>query len=396
MKKIKLFSFVILVVGSLYWLVNIYTIPYTISLVFDDVISNDAIRSTLNFSFYQGVKYRDQNVWRVKFGELKYDEIDDTSSDSRNNEPYFPYSNISNPFSYEFEQFEISDTLTVDFPVELEPAGLGTRWVYAYPKKINTKLFYEFETDLTLPIENNEVVCAAKIKNNQEAPVNFNDCYGDEYMLWLQNRRESAKVVYAETENYIYWSLSGTDGLEGMNHIYVCVKGRFDKSVAISSWDNQEKTVVNVAVKNDKIILICTDRFEEYDKDGQFINSHVFNLLDGLPSAEIKDDELIIKYYNATDPSIYYNNQRYFNAQAVQSIDLGTNIVYDYNLIQLRDMKYKDSVMFKKGRVYLLINEENAIRIEVYEDYEKIYEGMIHYDDNNFVKGMVFSNVRWR
>lgn len=396
MKKIKLFSFVILVVGSLYWLVNIYTIPYTISLVFDDVISNDAIRSTLNFSFYQGVKYRDQNVWRVKFGELKYDEIDDTSSDSRNNEPYFPYSNISNPFSYEFEQFEISDTLTVDFPVELEPAGLGTRWVYAYPKKINTKLFYEFETDLTLPIENNEVVCVANVKEYQEDPANFSDCKSEDKIFWLHSKTESVKIVMTESENYIYWVLSNTEGFEGKNHLYKCEKGRFDESTIISSWDNQEKTVINLVFENDKLYLISTDRVDEYNKAGNLVKSFAYTPLDGKFVAEIKHHELILKYFKEEDFPYNYGPVDDINIQAVQSIDLDKHIVYDYNLIPLRDMKIKDSVMFKKGRVYLLINEENAIRIEVYEDYEKIYEGMIRYDDHNFVKGMVFSNLRWR
>lgn len=395
MKKIKLFSFVILVVGSLYWLVNIYSIPSVFTVFFDDVIKNDAIRSELNFSFTHGMEHREQKDWYVHNGEVRIGSIDEEVLNTTL-KPYYPYSNLAYPFFYDFSDFTVSNTLDVDFPVELEPAGMGTHWVYGYPKQVNFSLFNEFETDLTLPIENNEIVCAAKIKNNHEVPMNFNDCYGEAYKFWLQNRKEWTNIVFAETENFIYWSLSGTDGFEGTNHLYKCEKGRFDKSVEISSWDNQEKTVVAVTVDNNKIVLICTDRIEEYNQEGKLINSYIFTLLDGLPIAEIKDRELFIKYYNAKDYPTYYNYESNFEIQSIQSVDLDTQSVYDYNLIPIKDIKSNVAVQYKKGRIYLLINEENAIRIEVYEDYEKIYEGMIHYDDNNFVKGMTFSNLRWR
>lgn len=395
MKKIKLFTFVILVFGSLYWLVNMYSIPSVFTVFFDDVIKNDAIRSELNFSFTHGMEHGEQKDWYVRNGEVRIGSIDEEEFDTTL-KPYFPYSNLAYPFFYDFSDFNISDSLNVDFSIELEPAGMGTHWVYAYPKKVNFSLFNELETDLTLPIENNEIVCVAKIKNDQEVPVNYNDCHGEVYKFWLQNRIELANIVYAQTENFIYWTLSGTDDFEGTNHLYKCEKGRFDKSVEISSWDNQEKTVVDVAVENDKIILICTDRIEEYDKEGRFINSFIFTPLDGLPIAEMKDDELIIKYYNAKDRPTYYNYRSMFDMQAIQSVDLNTYIVYDYNLMPIRDIKSNVAVQYKKGRIYLLINEENTIRIEVYNDYEKVYEGIIHHDDSRFVKGMNYTNVMWR
>lgn len=394
MKKIKLFTFVILVFGSLYWLVNMYSIPSVFTVFFDDVIKNDAIRSELNFSFTHGMEHGEQKDWYVRNGEVRIGSIDEEEFDT-SLKPYFPYSNLAYPLFYDFSNFIVSDNLDVDFPVELEPTGMGTHWVYAYPKQVNFSLFNEFETDLTLPIENNEIVCVAKIKNNQEVPTDFNDCHGEAYKFWLQNRTERANIVFAETENYIYWSLSGTDGFEGVNHLYKCEKGRFDKSVEISSWDNKEKTVVNVTVDNNKIVLICTDRIEEYDKEGRFINSYIFTLLDGLSIAEMKDDELIIKYYNAKDYPTYYNYSSMFDIQAIQSVDLDTNIVYDYNLIPIRDIKSNVAVQYKKGRIYLLINEENAICIEVYEDFEKVYEGIICHDET-IVKGMKFTNVMWR
>lgn len=394
MKKIKLFTFVILVFGSLYWLVNMYSIPSVFTVIFEDVIKNDAIRSELNFSFTHGMEHGEQKDWHVHNGEVRIGSVDEEEFELTNR-PYFPYSNLAYPLFYDFSNFIISDNLDVDFSVELEPAGMGTHWVYAYPKQVNFSLFNEFETDLTLPIENNEIVCVAKIKNDQEIPTDFNNCYGEEYKFWLQNREERTNIVFAETEDFIYWSLSDTDGFEGVNHLYKCEKGRFDKSVEISSWDNQEKTVVNVTVDNNKIVIICTDRIEEYDKEGRFINSYIFTLLDGLPIAEMKDDELIIKYYNAKDYSTYYNYSSMFDIQAIQSVDLDTNIVYDYNLMPIRDIKSNVAVQYKKGRIFLLINEENTIRIEVYEDFEKVYEGIICHDET-IVKGMKFTNVMWR
>lgn len=394
MKRIKLFTFVILVVGSLYWLVNMYSIPSEFTVIFDDVIQNDTIRSELNFSFTHGMEHKEQKDWNVRNGEVRMGSVDKEGFKATP-KPYFPYSNLAYPLSYDFSDFIISDTLDVDFPVELEPAGMGTHWVYAYPKQVNFSLFNEIETDLTLSIENNEIVCPAKIKNNQEIPTDFNNCYGETYKFWLQNREERANIVFAETENNIYWSLSGTDGFEGTNHLYKCEKGRFDKSIAIVSWDNQEKTVAAVTVDNNKIVLICTDRIEEYDQEGKLINSYIFTLLDGLPIAEIKDHELFIKYYNAKDYPTYYNYESNFEIQAIQSVDLDTQRVYDYNLIPIRDIKSNVAVQYKKGRIYLLINEENAIRIEVYEDYEKVYEGIIRHDET-IVKGMKFTNVMWR
>lgn len=394
MKRIKLFTFVILVVGSLYWLVNMYSIPSEFTVIFDDVIKNETIRSELNFSFTFGMEHREQKDWNVRNGEVRMGSVDEEAFDTTP-KPYFPYSNLAYPLSYDFSDFIISDTLDVDFPVELEPAGMGTHWVYAYPKQVNFSLFNEIETDLTLSIENNEIVCPAKIKNNQEIPTDFNNCYGETYKFWLQNREERTNIVFAETENFIYWSLSGTDGFEGTNHLYKCEKGRFDKSIAIVSWDNQEKTVAAVTVDNNKIVLICTDRIEEYDQEGKLINSYIFTLLDGLPIAEIKDHELFIKYYNAKDYPTYYNYESNFEIQAIQSVDLDTQRVYDYNLIPIRDIKSNVAVQYKKGRIYLLINEENAIRIEVYEDYEKVYEGIIRHDET-IVKGMKFTNVMWR
>lgn len=394
MKKIKLFIFVILVFGCLYWLVNMYSIPSEFTVIFDDVIPNDTIRSELNFSFSHGMEHREQKDWNVRNGEVRIGSVDEEKLDTTP-KPYFPYSNLAYPFFYDFSDFIISGTLDVNFSVELEPAGMGTHWVYAYPKQVNFSLFNEFDTDLMLPIENNEIVCVAKIKNNQEVPTDFNDCHGEAYKFWLQNREERANIVFAETENYIYWSLSGTDGFTGVNHLYKCEKGRFDKSVEISSWDNQEKTVVTVAYENDKIVLICLDRIEEYDKEGRFINSYLFTPHEGLPIVEIKDRELIIKYYNAKDYPTYDNYEGNFEIQSIQSVDLDTNIVYDFNLIPIRDIKSNVAVQYKKGRVYLLINEGNAIRIEVYEDYEKVYEGII-YNNESIVKGMKFTNVMWR
>lgn len=394
MKKIKLITFVILVFGSLYWLVNMYSIPSEFTVIFDDVIQNETIRSELNFSFTFGMEHREQKDWNVRNGEVRVGSINEEELDTTP-KPYFPYSNLAYPLSYDFSDFIISDTLDVDFSVELEPAGMGTHWVYAYPKQVNFSLFNEFETDLTLPIENNEIVCVAKIKNNQEVPTDFNDCRGEAYEFWLQNRSDRTNIVFAETENNIYWSLSGTDGFEGTNHLYKCEKGRFDKSVEISSWDNQDKTVVTVAYENDNIVLICLDQIEEYDKEGRFINGYIFTPHEGLPIAEIKDRELIIKYYNAKDYPTYYNYEDDFEIQAIQSVDLDTQTVYDYNLIPIRDIKSNVAVQYKKGRIYLLINEENAIRIEVYEDYEKIYEGIVRHDET-IVKGMQFTNAMWR
>ncbi len=386
MKKLKLCLFVIIVTGSLFYLLNLYSVNPQTDLILKDVLPNDTIRSQLNFSFTQEFADLESNSWQVTAGELSIGKPKDQQEAFNEQNPFYPYSNVLHPYSIsDFEDFTTSKTLSVNFRISVAEAAANTERIYVYPKIIKGQLFREIAIDLTVPIPEKQFVCIADIKAGEALPETFEECeVSPEFAGVINTLQGDISISHAAIGQTRYWSLSNTKGMNGENHLYQSPVGRFDQPTILASWDNREKQVLSLVTTPERILLICEDRIDEYDVQGTLINSYAYQAPTDTVISQWTENQLLLSYYNQFD-----------ELQAVQSFDLPTQKLYTYELGAYAKQAWNHFFAYKNGCVYLLKNNADSIQIEVYDGYEKIYEGMIEARTFNY-KGMTFANCEWR
>lgn len=386
MKKLKLCLFVLIVVSGLFYFLNLYSVNPQTNLILKDVLPNDAIRSQLNFSFTQEFANLESTAWQVTAGELKVSKPMNQQEAFYKQNPFYPYSNIVHPYSISgFEDFTTSKVLSVNFKIRLDEAAANTQRIYAYPKIIKGQLFKEIAIDLTVPIPEKQFVCIADIKAGQAIPETFEDCsVSPEFAGVINTLQDDISIIHATINQTRYWSLSKTKGMTGENHLYQSSVGRFDQPTILASWDNREKQVLSLVTTPDRILLICEDRIDEYDVQGTLINSYAYQALTDTVVTQWTENQLLLSYYNQFD-----------ELQTVQSFDLPTQTLYTYELGAYAKENWNNFFAYKNGCVYLLRNNVDSIQIEVYDGYEKIYEGVIEGQTFNN-KGMTFAHCEWR
>ena len=112
-------------------------------------------------------------------------------------------------------------------------------------------------------------ICIADIKAGEAIPETFEECkVRPEFAGVINTLQDDISISHATINQTRYWSLSNTKGMTGENHLYQSPVGRFDQPTILASWDNHEKQVLSLVTTSDRILLICEDRIDEYDVQG--------------------------------------------------------------------------------------------------------------------------------